>query len=217
MPETTSAADFLPSRLSLPALRRAAVTCEGCELYQRATQTVFGEGPARAKVMLIGEMPGDKEDRAGQPFVGPAGHLLDEAILAAGLDRSETYITNAVKHFQWEERGKRRLHKKPRWRHVQACKPWLEAEIATVQPKLIVCLGATAAQSLLGSDFRITKERGRLLEREALPPLMATYHPAAILRAPQQSDFERMRKELTDDLRHAAGSLGLGKDAPIRA
>ena len=192
MTSASSAQEYLPTRLTLPALRRAAASCKGCELYKRATQTVFGAGPTSARVVFIGEMPGDREDRQGQPFVGPAGRLLDEVIAAAGLERDAIYVTNAVKHFQWEVRGKRRLHKKPRWRHVQACKPWLNAKITVINLRLIVCLGATAAQAVLGPDFRITRERGRVLNVPGLPAVMATYHPAAILRAPEKEDRDRM-------------------------
>jgi uracil-DNA glycosylase len=202
-----SAADFLPERVTLPALREAAQTCEGCDLYKRATQVVFGEGPRKSAVMLVGEVPGDQEDRQGKPFVGPAGKLLDEALHEVGLDRKETYVTNAVKHFSWQERGKRRLHKKPKWSEVQACKPWLQAEILAVAPKLVICLGATAAQSLLGADFRITQRRGELLESELAAFVMATYHPSAILRAPDKDDRDRMRLEFVDDLRRAIQRL----------
>jgi DNA polymerase len=157
--------------------------------------------------MLVGEVPGDQEDRQGKPFVGPAGKLLDEALHDVGLDRKEIYVTNAVKHFSWQERGKRRLHKKPKWSEVQACKPWLQAEILAVAPKLIICLGATAAQSLLGADFRITQRRGELLESELAAFVMATYHPSAILRAPDKDDRDRMRLEFVDDLRRAIQRL----------
>jgi DNA polymerase len=207
VPERTSADDYLPKRITLPALRRAAATCQGCELYHNATQTVFGEGPRDAKVMLIGEIPGDREDQEGKPFVGPAGRLLDEALRAAGFRRADAYITNAVKHFRFEERGKRRIHKKPRWREVEACKPWLLAEISAIAPKLIICLGATAAQALLGRGFRITKNRGQLIESQWAPLLMTTYHPSAILRAPEKADRERMRREFNDDFRRALEKL----------
>jgi uracil-DNA glycosylase len=199
--------DYLPARLNLPSLRRAAKTCQGCELYQCATQTVFGEGPPNAHIMFVGEMPGDREDRIGKPFVGPAGGLFDKAIEAAGIQRDAIYVTNAVKHFQWEERGKRRIHKKPTWRQVQACKPWLNAEIAAIDPKMIVCLGATAAQALLGSSFRISRERGRFLRITGMPPIMATYHPAAILRAPKKEDADRMLQEFQADLIQAFKKL----------
>jgi DNA polymerase len=207
MPEAMSARDFVPERLTLPALREAAASCRGCELYKRATQTVFGAGPRNARIMLVGEVPGDREDREGKPFVGPAGRLLDDALREASLDRDDAYVTNAVKHFSWEERGKRRLHKKPRWREVQACKPWLEAEIAVVEPQVIVGLGATAAQSLMGSKFRITQARGQLLECPWARFFMATYHPSAILRAPEKVDAERMQREFIDDLRKAAAAI----------
>lgn len=210
MPAKTSAADFLPEKITLPSLREAAAGCRGCELYKRGTQTVFGEGAKKSPVMLVGEAPGDREDLAGKPFVGPAGRLLDEALLAAGIERDDAYLTNAVKHFSWEERGKRRLHKKPTWGQVQACRPWLQAEILTVAPKLIVCLGATAAQSLLGNDFRITKSRGQVLETEWAPFLVATYHPSAILRAPDPDVMARMKGEFVDDLRGAARKLAAG-------
>ena len=207
MPAKNSAVEFLPERISLPSLHSAAELCQGCELYKNATQTVFGEGPRAAPLMLVGEVPGDREDLAGKPFVGPAGRLLDEAILEVGIDRSAAYVTNAVKHFSFEERGKRRLHKKPRWSEVQACQPWLLAEIKVVAPRLIICLGATAAQSLMGADFRITKQRGQILETEWAPFLMATYHPSAILRAPDQEAAAKMRGEFIDDLRCAVKKL----------
>lgn len=192
--------------MNLTALRAGAAKCRGCDLYKNATQTVFGEGPKRAKLMLLGETPGDEEDREGHPFVGPAGRLLDEALEEAGLDRTEVYVTNAVKHFRWEPRGKRRLHKKPTTRQIEACHPWLHAEILVVQPPLIVCLGATAAQSLLGRHFRITKQRGEFFDNDHAA-IMATYHPSAILRAPDRADRDRKRGELIDDLRRAAKRL----------
>jgi DNA polymerase len=203
----TSAQDYLPTRINLKALREAAEHCRGCELYKNATQTVFGEGPRRASVMLLGEVPGDEEDKLGRPFVGPAGRLLDDALLEAGLDRDEVYVTNAVKHFCWELRGKRRLHKKPTTRQIEACKPWLMAEILVVEPEVIVCLGATAAQSMLGREFRITRHRGKFFKSEDAAWLMATYHPSAILRAPDKADRDRKRAEFTDDLHHAAERL----------
>src|SRR5437588_8206860 len=189
-----SAADFLPEKLSLKLLREAAAGCEGCDLYKHATQTVFGEGPRDAQIVLVGEVPGDQEDKQGKPFVGPAGRLLDETLTAIGLDRRQVYVTNAVKHFKFEERGKRRMHKHPSRTEVVACRAWLESEIAVVKPQLIVCLGATAAQSLLGPKFRITLQRGELLDNPWAPALMATYHPSAILRAPEKADRDRMRK-----------------------
>jgi uracil-DNA glycosylase family protein len=197
-----SAADFIPREKTLPALRAAADGCQGCELYKNATQTVFGEGPTSAEIMLVGETPGDQEDLQGRPFVGPAGRVLDEALEKIGLDRGKVYVTNVVKHFKWEPRGKRRLHKKPGAREIVACRAWLESEIFAVKPKLIVCLGATAAQALLGRDFRITKQRGEVLESAWARGVIATHHPSAILRAPDTADRERMREEFTKDLRH---------------
>lgn len=202
-----SAADFLPPKLSLKSLREAAAGCEGCDLYKHATQTVFGEGPQSARIMLVGEVPGDQEDLQGRPFVGPAGRVLDEALLAAGLDRTKVYVTNAVKHFKFEQRGKRRMHKHPGRTEVVACRAWLESEIAVIKPELLVCLGATAAQSLLGPKFRITQHRGRLLESPWAPFLMATHHPSAILRAPDKEARDRMRAELLADLQRAVTQL----------
>lgn len=175
----------VPIGAPLATLTRAAATCRRCDLYARATQTVFGEGPSDAPVMLVGEQPGDEEDRAGHPFVGPAGRLLDRALAEAGVERGAVFVTNAVKHFKWKPtRGKRRLHDRPRDDEVQACLAWLEAEITAVKPKLVVCLGATAAQALLGKKFRVTRQHGEIIERPGRPPVMATYHPSAVLRAP---------------------------------
>lgn len=200
-----SAADYLPdSKWTLPTLREAAEFCQGCDLFRRATQVVFGEGPRNAKLMMVGEIPGDQEDLQGHPFVGPAGKLLDETLEAAGLERRQVYLTNAVKHFSWEERGKRRLHKKPRRIEVVACRPWLEAEVTVIKPKLIICLGATAAQSILGPSFRITQQRGQFLVHDWADAIMATYHPSAILRAPEKEDRDRMRFEFKQDLQAAA-------------
>jgi DNA polymerase len=193
----------------LKSLREAAAHCKGCELYRNATQTVFGEGPRQAEVIMIGEMPGDQEDLQGHPFVGPAGRLLDEAIADAGLDRDDVYITNAVKHFRWEPRGKRRLHKKPSARQVQACKPWLEAEFAVLKPEVVVCLGATAAQALLGSKFRMTQHRGEFLTSPWSELTLVTHHPSAILRAPEHQDRVRKRGELIDDLQLVAKKLSV--------
>ena len=198
--QSTSAADYLPDRMNLKALRDAAEHCRGCDLYLNATQTVFGEGARRAKVLLVGEVPGDQEDLQGRPFVGPAGQLLDEAIVDAGLARDEVYVTNAVKHFRWEPRGKRRLHKKPSARQIQACRPWLEAEIGVIKPLVVVCLGATAAQSLIGKEFRISQQRGEFLVTAWAEWTIATHHPSAILRAPEKQDRVRKRGELVDDL-----------------
>ncbi|HEX3870325.1 MAG TPA: UdgX family uracil-DNA binding protein [Pirellulales bacterium] len=198
-----SAADFLPAQRDLPHLIRAADHCEGCPLYRDATQTVFGRGPVGARLMMVGEQPGDQEDRKGLPFVGPAGRVLDEALDDLGIARDEVYVTNAVKHFKWTQQGKRRLHAKPSAREMNACHPWLEAEIEAIGPRVIVCLGATAVQSMLGSKFRITRERGKLIDSDGRPPVLATYHPSAILRAPEKSDRDRMRAEFADDLRVA--------------
>jgi len=176
------AADFLPEKPSLRAARRAAADCRGCGLYRRATQTVFGEGAAHARIMLVGETPGDREDVAGRPFVGPAGQLLDRALDAAKVDRASVYVTNVVKHFKWEPRGKRRLHKRPVPSEIAACMPWLRMEIDLVRPEIIVCLGATAGQALFGSRFSVTRERGRFLASSYAPFVLATLHPSALLR-----------------------------------
>jgi DNA polymerase len=202
-----SAEEFLPERMNLKALREAAAHCRGCDLYKDAIQTVFGQGRRSAQMMLVGETPGDEEDRRGKPFVGPAGRLLDIAIADAGLERDDVYVTNAVKHFRWEPRGKRRLHKKPSARQIEACRPWLQAEILVVEPPVIVCLGATAAQSLLGREFRISRQRGEFVKTHWAPAVMATHHPSAVLRAPEKADRDQKREELITDLRHAAERL----------
>ncbi len=194
-----SAESFVPQTRSVARLRAAARHCQGCLLYRRATQTVFGEGPAHARVMLVGETPGDQEDLAGRPFVGPAGKLLAEALAEAHVDRQQVYVTNAVKHFKWVPRGKRRLHAKPSAREIAACHPWLAAELAAVEPELVMCLGATAAQSLLGREFRLTRQRGQLIERALQPTIVATYHPSAVLRAPSESRGQ-MRRDFVHDL-----------------
>jgi uracil-DNA glycosylase family protein len=204
MAAKTSADDFLPTRLNLSALRKAAAECMGCDLYKNATQTVFGEGPRRARMILLGEVPGDQEDLEGKPFVGPAGRLLDDCLDEAGIARDNVYVTNAVKHFRWEPRGKRRLHKKPTSRQIEACRPWLHAEILVIKPDVVVCLGATAAQSMLGRDFRLTKNRGKFFHSEEVDWITATYHPSAVLRAPEKADRERMRTEFVTDLQKAA-------------
>jgi uracil-DNA glycosylase len=207
-PSTASAADFLPAKLELPLLAKAAAKCQGCELYCNATQTVFGEGPADAIIMFVGEQPGDQEERAGKPFVGPAGRILNEGMQQAAIPREQVYVTNAVKHFKWEPRGTRRLHSKPSSREVAACRPWLEAEIAAIEPQIIVCLGATAAQSLLGNAFRITKERGKIIENTAWAPcVIATVHPSSILRIPDHDARAKAREDLFSDLRVAAQRL----------
>lgn len=197
----TTAAQFVPARASLRALREAVQKCRGCDLYRYATQAVFGEGPKSARIVLVGEQPGDEEDRRGHPFVGPAGKLLDKALEEAGIERSSVYVTNAVKHFKFEVRGKRRLHKKPRVSEVRACQPWLEAEIRLLHPEVIVCLGATAAQALLGPKFRLTKERGRFIEHAWAPHVTATIHPSAVLRAPDAEERHREYRKFVDDLK----------------
>jgi uracil-DNA glycosylase family protein len=198
-----NASDYLPARRTATALRAAVQDCRGCDLYRGATQAVWGEGPKSARLMLVGEMPGDREDRDGRPFVGPAGALLDEALKTAGIARSEAYVTNVVKHFRWEPRGKRRLHKRPSARQMTACRPWLEAEVKLVQPRVIVCLGATAAQAFLGKDFRITRDRGKPLTSSWAPCVVTSYHPSAILRAPDAHRRRQMQSELEDDLKVA--------------
>jgi uracil-DNA glycosylase len=185
-----SAAPLVPERPSLPKLREAAAGCTACDLYKTGTQTVFGEGTRSAEVMLVGEQPGDQEDLAGRPFVGPAGRLLDEALVDAGIDRKTVYVTNVVKHFKWQARGKRRIHQKPNWSEIAACRPWLEAELAVVEPRVLVCLGATAAQALLGRQFRVTRERGRLVESDLAEHVIATVHPSSILRDPETREQE---------------------------
>ena len=192
---------------SLEELARAAKDCKACDLWKRGTQTVFGEGDSHAKVMLVGEQPGNQEDLEGKPFVGPAGKLLDTALLAAGIDRAKVYVTNAVKHFKWEPRGKRRIHKKPNAAEVTACRPWLDGEIATLQPKVIVCLGATAAQALLGRDFRVTQHRGEFLKSPLAPYLMATVHPSSILRAPDEETRHEEMERFIQDLKKIAKIL----------
>lgn len=198
--------DFLPDKLSLERLRKAAARCRGCPLYLKATQTVFGEGPRAARVVLVGEQPGDREDALGRPFVGPAGSLLDKALKAAGLEREGVYLTNVVKHFYFEERGKVRIHKRPRGSHVKACQPWLEAELAVIQPVVLVLMGATAAQALFGSSFRVTQERGKRLASPLAPVVMATAHPSSILRAPDSATRKDAFDALVADLRSATRS-----------
>jgi uracil-DNA glycosylase len=199
------ATPFLPSEgrdRTLDGLRRAATGCRACDLFLTGTQTVFGEGPPRAEVMMVGEQPGDSEDRAGQPFVGPAGRVLDEALEEVGIDRSRVYVTNVVKHFKWVARGKRRIHSKPNAREIRACRPWLDAELSDVQPRVLVALGATAAQALLGSTFRVTQQRGKPLEDTGLAPyVVATVHPASILRAPDPEAREAEGRAFIEDLR----------------
>jgi len=189
---------------SLKALREEAAGCTRCDLYKRGTQTVFGEGTRRARVMLVGEQPGDKEDLEGRPFVGPAGRLLDQALVAAGIDRDEVYVTNAVKHFKWEPRGKRRIHQKPNAREIAACRPWLEAELEVIHPEVLVCMGATAAQALFGKSFKVTQMRGEILRHELAEKIMATVHPSSILRAPDDETRRREMELFVRDLRRIA-------------
>jgi uracil-DNA glycosylase family protein len=198
------------SAATLEQARVAAARCRACDLYRKATQTVFGEGSGRAKIMLVGEQPGDQEDLAGRPFVGPAGRLLDEALSEAGIDRSQAYVTNAVKHFKWVPRGKRRIHSKPGAREIQACHPWLEQEIALVRPQVIVCLGATAAQALLGKSFRVTKQRGGFVQSNLAPHVLATLHPSALLRAPDEATRQAEMRRFIDDLSKVAAVLRKG-------
>src|SRR5882757_1924221 len=196
----------LPSRDTIPALRLAATTCKACPLWKTATQTVFGEGTSRARVMIVGEQPGDQEDRIGRPFVGPAGKLLDQALAAAGIDRATVYVTNVVKHFKWSasERGKRRIHKKPRQSEIQACYPWLEAELQAVKPKILVCMGATAAQALLGKDVSVTRIHGETLQSPHAPFAVATVHPSSILRATDAASRQQKMDEFINDLKRVA-------------
>jgi uracil-DNA glycosylase len=194
------AAAFIPERLTLPALREAAQRCKGCDLYLHATQAVMGEGPKSSRLMMVGEQPGNEEDLQGHPFVGPAGKLLDRALVEAGIHRADVYLTGVVRHFKFEERGKRRLHKKPSVMEVRACRPWLEAEISVIHPQVIVCLGATAAHSILGPDFRLTKERGKFVHHPWARYVTATVHPSSILRAPDQEQRHIQYREFVADL-----------------
>jgi DNA polymerase len=211
-----SAAPFVPKTTSLRTLTAAAHECRGCDLYKAATQVVFGAGPSKARVVFVGEQPGDQEDRQGAPFVGPAGAMLDKALEDAGIPRSDVYVTNAVKHFKWEPRGKRRIHKKPRASEIKACKPWLEAELRAVKPHIVVCLGATAAQSMLGSQFKLMQNRGKVMTppagMDAAPGgsdlrIIATIHPSAVLRAPDAEGRRQAYASLVADLKVVAKAL----------
>ena len=199
--------ELLPDRPSIPKVRDVAKGCKACDLYKRGTQTVFGEGPSRADVMMVGEQPGDAEDLAGHPFVGPAGKLLDRALEEAGIERSRVYVTNVVKHFKWEARGKRRIHAKPNAGEIGACKPWLDTEIALVRPRIIVCLGATAAQALLGRGFKVTRQRGTFVESPLAPLVTATVHPSSILRAPDDAARRQEMRALVADLKKIKRAL----------
>ncbi|HWY46844.1 MAG TPA: UdgX family uracil-DNA binding protein [Bryobacteraceae bacterium] len=209
--KATGAVEFLPEHPTLRALRDEVQRCRGCELYRYATQAVFGEGPRSARIALVGEQPGDEEDRQGHPFVGPAGKLLNKALEEAGIDRSAVYVTNAVKHFKFEERGKRRLHKKPRMSEIKACKPWLEAEMSLIKPEVIVCLGARAAQALLGSKYRLTKERGKFVEHPLAPLVTATIHPSAVLRTPNAEQRHQEYRKFVADLQGVRNVLASKK------
>jgi len=202
------AEELIPERPSLPKLRRAAVDCRACPLWRTGTQTVFGAGTRSARVMFVGEQPGDREDLAGEPFVGPAGGILDRALTDAGIERGEAYVTNVVKHFKWKQgRGKRRLHQRPNSEEIGACRPWLDSELAVVRPEVVVCLGATAAKALLGSKVRVTRDRGRFIEADFAPLVTVTVHPSSILRIDEDEERHRALAELTADLRKVAKRL----------
>jgi uracil-DNA glycosylase len=202
----STAAPLIPPRPTLRTLRGAAANCKACDLWKTGTQTVFGEGSAPASVMFVGEQPGDREDLAGRPFVGPAGKLFDQALTEVGIDRANVYVTNVVKHFKWvpDERGKRRIHKKPRYSEINACRPWLDAELAVVKPQILVCLGATAAQALLGKEFSVSRRRGELVESRLAPYVMATVHPSSILRAVDHESRRLQMESFVADLRKVA-------------
>lgn len=211
-----SAADFLPAHHTLKALRESARSCKGCDLYKNATQTVFGEGPSNASVVFVGEQPGDQEDRQGRPFVGPAGRLLDKALTAARVSREQVYVTNAVKHFKWIWRGKRRLHQKPVVRQVMACKPWLEAEFEVLKPKIVVCMGTTAAQAVLGKPVLVTKERGKFIASDSGPAIFITIHPSAIYRQRDRSEQEKEYRRFAEEMKLVGRKLrSLTRDARI--
>ena len=199
--------NLLPARPTIDRVREVAAGCKACDLYKRGTQTVFGEGPKRAEIMLVGEQPGDAEDLDGHPFVGPAGKLLDRALEEAGIDRKVVYVTNVVKHFKWEPRGKRRIHSKPNAAEIGACRPWLETEIALVKPRALVCLGATAAQALLGKTFKVSRQRGEFVESSLAPLVSATVHPSSILRAPDDRARRDEMKRFVADLKNVAAAL----------
>ena len=198
----------VPDTSSLSEVREAARSCTACHLYKRATQTVFGEGPKRAPIMLVGEQPGDYEDVAGKPFVGPAGKILDRALAEAGINRDEVYVTNAVKHFKWEPRGKRRIHQKPNSREMAACRPWMEAEMRLVKPKMVICLGSTAGRAFFGPSFRVTRERGKVLSSKLAPKVVATVHPSSLLRQPDEVSRDREYAHFVVDLKAALKAVG---------
>jgi uracil-DNA glycosylase len=198
----------LPDRPTIPKLQRASAGCQACDLYENATQTVFGEGPRSASVMLVGEQPGDREDIEGEPFVGPAGRLLDKSLEEAGIARRDVYVTNVVKHFKWKPRGKRRLHQKPNAEQIAACRPWLDGELNVVKPEVVVCLGATAAKALLGASFRVTKQRGEFVEPDFAPLATATVHPSSLLRIDDDEERRQARRDFVRDLRKVAKRIG---------
>ena len=202
-----SAAELIPDRPTIASVRAAAAACQACDLYKRGTQTVFGEGARKADLIFVGEQPGDQEDLAGKPFVGPAGKLLDRALEAAGIDRSSVYVTNVVKHFKWEPRGKRRIHKKPNAGEISACRPWLDTEIHLLKPRAIVCLGATAAQALLGKSFKVTQNRGKFVPSTLAPFVLATVHPSSPLRAPDEETRRQETARFIEDLRKVARAI----------
>ena len=202
--ETATAAPLIPPRPTLARLQKAAHACQACPLWKTGTQTVFGEGSSHAKVIFVGEQPGNDEDLAGKPFVGPAGKLLDKALVEAGIKRDEVYVTNAVKHFKWEPRGKRRIHKKPNAREIAACRPWLDAELDLLKPQVVVCLGATAAQALIGKNFKVSQRRGELIKSPLAPNVIATAHPSSILRAPDQESRRTEYARFVADLKKIA-------------
>jgi uracil-DNA glycosylase family protein len=204
--------NLLPDRPTIESVRAVAAGCKACDLYKRGTQTVFGEGPKRAEIMLVGEQPGDAEDLAGHPFVGPAGKLLDRALEEAGIDRTAVYVTNVVKHFKWEPRGKRRIHAKPNAGEISACRPWLDTEIALVKPRVLVCLGATAAQALLGKTFKVSKQRGDFVESSLAPLVTATVHPSSILRAPDDQARRDEMRRFVADLKKVAAALASARE-----
>jgi len=202
-----TATPLIPESPTLPKLREAAAGCKACDLWKTGTQTVFGEGARKAEILFVGEQPGNDEDLAGRPFVGPAGRVLDEGLEQAGIDRALAYVTNVVKHFKWEPRGKRRIHAKPNWAEIAACRPWLDAELEVVKPKVLVCLGATAAQALLGRQFRVTKQRGVAVESDLAPHVIATVHPSSILRQETEEDRKAAMAEFVADLKVVAKLL----------
>jgi uracil-DNA glycosylase family protein len=207
MGSTATAADLIPQKRSLPRLRESASGCRACPLWKTGTQTVFGQGPRSATLMLVGEQPGDREDREGKPFVGPAGKVLDEALEGAGIARREAYLTNVVKHFKWKPAGKRRLHQTPRANEIEACRPWLEAELEVVKPKALVCLGATATKALLGTKVKVTNDRGSRIESDLAPVVGVTVHPSSILRIREEDERRAAREELAADLAYFAREL----------